>query len=320
MNNVSTVENQIKACASNAEVLIIGDALIDHQYWVHEMPKSGEDVAILSSASHSGGSAANTAIALQKQGVSCAFCGRLGNDKFGSDIMKQMEEIGIDVLCIQYSGDTGYTLAIIDRHGERTMLSYRNAYAFRPVLTNELLKTIHKARVLFLSGYMLTDKQQADFVIEAAGYAKEKGCYVMLDASPVIGQADSAIVSSVLSLTDVILPNRLELEMLSKTTDLSSGLERLHEYVPCIALKLGGKGSRMSITPGFPMPDGRITNSRKEYFSEAEPTAVVDTTGAGDSFNAGFTASFLRSDAPDKWIKNGNVLASRMVARKGGGF
>lgn len=320
MNNISTVKNQIKDHTANTEVLIIGDALVDHQYWVHEMPKSGEDVAILSSASHSGGSAANTAIALQKQGVSCAFCGRLGNDKFGIEIMEQMKEIGIDVSCIQYSGDTGYTLTIIDRHGERTMFSYRDAHAFRPVMTKELLHAIQKAKILFLSGYMLIDNQQADFVIEAAGYAKEKGCYVMLDASPVIGQADPEVVSAVLSLTDVILPNRLELEMLSKTTDLSSGLERLHKYIPCIALKLGGNGSRLSVMPGFPLPDGSITDSKEEYFSAAESVSVIDTTGAGDSFNAGFTASFLRSSAPDEWIKNGNVLASRTVARKGGGF
>jgi len=320
LNNVSTVKNQIRVRAANAEALIIGDALIDHQYWIHEMPKSGEDVAILSSASHSGGSAANTAIALQKQGVTCAFCGRLGNDKFGLDIIAQMKEIGIDISCIQYSGDTGYTLTIIDRHGERTMFSYRNAYAFRPAMTKELLHTIQKAKVLFLSGYMLIDKQQADFVIDAARYAKRKGCYVMLDASPVIGQADGDLVSAVLSLTDIILPNRLELEMLSNTTDLSVGLERLHHYVPCIALKLGGKGSRLSIMPGFSLPDGRILNDKEEYSAEVERVSVIDTTGAGDSFNAGFTASFLRCETPDKWIKAGNVLASQVVARKGGGF
>lgn len=320
MNNRSTEKSQIKARAADAEAIIIGDALIDHQYWIHEMPKSGEDVEILSFASHSGGSAANTAIALQKQGVACAFCGRLGNDKLGLDIIKQMKEIGIDTSCIQYSGDTGYTLTIIDRHGERTMFSYRNAGAFRPVITDELLNAIQKTKVLFLSGYMLIDKQQADFVIEVAGYAKEKGCYVMLDASPVIGQAEADVISSMLSLTDIILPNRLELEMLTKTTDLLYGLEKLNQYVPCIALKLGGKGSRLSITPGFPLPNGRITNRKEEYFSEAEPASVVDTTGAGDSFNAGFTASFLRNDTPDKWIKNGNILASHVVARKGGGF
>ncbi|HLV10086.1 MAG TPA: PfkB family carbohydrate kinase, partial [Halanaerobiales bacterium] len=86
---------------------------------------------------------------------------------------------------------------------------------------------------------------------------------------------------------------------------------------PCIAVKLGNEGSKMMIHEDFKSKYG-IEYTAREYFS-ASPVHVipVDTTGAGDAFNAGFIYSFLNNEKPQKWLETGNSLAGKVIAEKG---
>ena len=77
------LDNSVDPTGRKPHVIVIGDALVDHQYWIDHMPKAGEDTIIHSTSKNAGGSGANTAIALAYLGVPTKFSGMLGRDLDG---------------------------------------------------------------------------------------------------------------------------------------------------------------------------------------------------------------------------------------------
>lgn len=291
------------------EVLAIGDVLMDYQYWVERFPQQGGDVKILMSSCSPGGSAANTAFSLGLLGIRCGFCGRIGRDAAGRRVEERMRDAGLDLSCMQYGEDTGYTVTIIDDHSERTMLSFRGAAGEPLELTAGLRQTLRTVRVLLLSGYLLADAMQARFAIEAAGIVRQAGGMVALDASPNIENVPSGTLREALAATDILLPNRQEMQAITGVRETEPGLEALLCSVPIAALKLGSEGATLGIRGGY-------TETGRWHAPAAEVTPL-DTTGAGDAFNAGFLASFLHGEKPEEWLRAGNALAARAISQKG---
>lgn len=299
------------------DAAILGDALIDYQYWVAKLPSAGGDETISMSNKSSGGSAANTAIALGQQHLRTAFCGRVGSDENGRWIQEKMRTAGVDISSMQYGESTGYVISIIDENSERTMLSYRGASAIPLEFTPELQQILQNTKLLLVSGYSLMHADQAGFSLAAAKETRMAGGLTALDPSPVIGQIDADILEKMLALADIILPNKSELEMITGMEDVAEGVLHLLSRVPCVALKLGSEGSMAAIRKGFVSPMGIVFPADVLLRASAIPVTAVDTTGAGDAFNAGFIASMFQRTDPQKWIEHGNRLAAKVVGQKG---
>ena len=309
-------ENQACDCGT-IDVAVIGDALIDYLYWVQEMPPVGGDTMISQSSKSTGGSAANSAIDLGVLHIRTAFCGRVGSDDNGQWIKDKMEAAGVDTSCMQYGESTGYVLSIIDKNSERTMFSFRGASADPLIFTPIMLQTIQSARLLLLSGYSLMQPEQAALTLLAAKAARGTGGLVALDPSPVIGQINPEILAQILDAVDIIMPNKTELQLLTGIENVTEAIDTLLPRVPCIALKLGSEGSMAVIREGFTSPGGITFITNAVFHAPAGHVTPVDTTGAGDAFNAGFIAAMLQCAQPQKWIEGGNELAAKVVARKG---
>lgn len=299
------------------DVIAVGDVLVDNLYWVNAIPASGCDEMIIKSSRQSGGSAANTAVLLNTLGVNCCFCGKIGSDEIGREISKGLLAIGDDLRCLQKSsGKTGYTLTLIEPNGERTMLSYRDSSAEPLQMTDELIETVKEAKILFLSGYLLSTPLQADFVFNLSRIARDNNTIIMQDTSPIIGSIDRYIIKEMLSLTDVLMPNLQELLEISCTENVEDGIRLLLDKVPAIVIKMGNAGSRL------------VARNDSKLFVEAKQSTVIDcfvpavpikstnTTGAGDSFNAGFIAAFLKGGEPKDWLTSGNYVASQVITNK----
>ena len=99
---------------AETDVAVIGDALIDYQYWVDEMPPVGGDTLINVSNRSAGGSAANTAVALGALGVSTAFIGRIGSDENGEKLVKALRQQDDSDLKLLGVFDDGERDAIFD--------------------------------------------------------------------------------------------------------------------------------------------------------------------------------------------------------------
>lgn len=299
------------------EVLVVGDILMDSQYWVREYPQAGGDEAILASAQNSGGSAANSAIALAAQGVACAFRGRVGTDELGARLKAQLAQVGLDLSCLDEFGETGYTVTMIDPSGERTMFSYRDTGGYVPKLTPTLQTTLQGVKVCYISGYLLLEPQQAAFATQVAKTAKQAGATVMMDPSPTIGQVPAETLEAFLRHTDVLLPNRAELLAMAGGGQPEEAVQAMLQKVPCLAVKLGKAGSRLAARPGLPLANGEVTAAPVDCTVAAKQITPVDTTGAGDSFNAGFIAAFLQGGPPQGWLAEGNRLAAKTIACQG---
>ncbi|MEI8199929.1 MAG: carbohydrate kinase family protein [Eubacteriales bacterium] len=309
-------EYQDRDCGT-VDAAILGDALIDYQYWVAKLPSAGGDETISMSNKSCGGSAANTAIALGQQHLRTAFCGRVGADENGRWITEKMKTAGVDISCMQYGESTGYVISIIDENSERTMLSYRGASAIPLEYSPELRLTLQNTKLLLVSGYSLMHPEQADFSLAAAKETRLAGGMVALDPSPVIGQIDAGILEKMLDLTDIIMPNKSELKLITGNSDIIAGVLDLLTRIPCIALKLGPEGSMAAIRKGFVSPMGIAFPADILLRAPAVPVTAIDTTGAGDAFNAGFIASMFQRTDPQKWIERGNDLAAKVVSQKG---
>jgi sugar/nucleoside kinase (ribokinase family) len=299
------------------DAVIAGDALFDYQYWVKRIPGRGEDETILSQAENSGGAGLNTAFALASLGIKVTMLASIGTDGAGGELFRRMEKAGIDTSLVRRKGVTGYTIAIVDEEAERTMLSCRGASADVLQMTDAVRDTIRAARLLFISGYLLLDGGQAAFALACAKCAKSSGTIVMMDATPVIARADPLLVQTLLKTTDIFLPNKRELELVSGFQDTEKALSHIAETVPCIALKLGAAGSIMRMAKGFPLADGSRASRSVYSRAAAQRIAAVDTTGAGDAFNAGIAAAYLAGDYPENWLAKANALAARVVSQKG---
>lgn len=300
-----------------SEVLVVGDILMDFQYWVQGYPVRGGDEAITTAAENAGGSAASTAVALGAQGVACAFHGRVGADELGRQLTDQMESFDVNLSCLDVFGSTGYTVTIIDPSGERTMLSFRGGDGYQPQITDALRRTLQEIKVLYISGYLLADKDQASFAIDLAREAHGCGCYVMMDTAPVIGKVDPTVVNAFLQYVDVLMPNKMELLTLAGKDGVDEAIDVLLERVPCLVVKLGSDGSRLVTKTGLRRAEGIKIPGSLDITSPAHIVTPVDTTGAGDSFNAGFIASFLREEAAESWLAMGNQLAAKAIACRG---
>lgn len=299
------------------QILVVGDALIDHQYWIDRMPGVGEDTIIRSTSKNVGGSAANTAIALAYLGVPTRFFGTIGRDLDGDLIIQQMRSVGVDTAGIQYGETTGFTITMIDQTSERTMFSFRGASSRALSIDKLLLESIKSSRLLLTSGYQLLYPDQAEVVLSIAESVHAEGNLVALDPSPLIGDIPKEIRIRMLGLTDILLPNLRELAILTGQGDPATALEKASSLSYCVAVKLGSKGAWMAIQEGFELADGQRVSENLFLQAPSIQVQAVDTTGAGDAFNAGFLASFIRNETPENWLRSGNNLAGEVVQHRG---
>jgi len=299
------------------QVVAVGDILVDNLCWVNKIPISGGDEMITKSSRQSGGSAANTCVILNVMDIRCAFCGIIGNDEVGNQIISALKGIGADLRCLQQiNGRTGYTVTMVEPCGERTMLSFRDSSAGALKLTEDISDAVREAQILYLSGYLLSQPVQVEFVFQLAQIARENGTIVMLDTSPIIGSIDRDVIIKMLSLTDVLMPNQQEMLEVAQALSEEEAVHRLLESVPSLVVKKGSTGSRIITRSDFDFYGLHPEARGIDCSAAAVPVKPLDTTGAGDSYNAGFIASFLTTDDPEKWLSNGNSVAAQVITRE----
>jgi ribokinase len=266
-----------------ATVLTLGDVNLDIAALVGSYPAKGSDELAESVEIHVGGSAASTAIALAHLGVSTGLIGRVGQDVLAKRLLEEMERVGVDVRCLQVDplATTGVVFIAVTPDGERTMFSSRGANAQTdPAMIVE--GYFREASWLHLSGYALLAEPQRSAARRALLLARVFNCRVSLDVGIPAAEKCRDELWSLLPQVNVLLPNETELALLSHGGDVASALDRLLDEGPeAVVLKRGKEGCLIA-TPGerFAVPGFAVV--------------AHDTTGSGDSFNAGLIMGRLR--------------------------
>jgi ribokinase len=258
------------------QVVTIGDINIDVIAHVPDYPQKGGEGLAEQGHIYCGGSAANTAIVLGRFGVNVGIIGRVGEDVLAPLALAALTEAGVDGRCIQRDPETmtGIMLIAVTPDGERTMFGCRGANVRTdPRLLDE--DYIGQAQIFHLSGYSLLAAPQRDAALRALEVAREARLTVTADLGLEAVMRVTDKVKAILPKVDILFPNQAEAEYLTGRRDVEGAIESLLDYgVRVVALKLGKRGGAIGSGEGiFTVPGFDVS--------------TVDTTGAGDSFDAG---------------------------------
>ncbi|MGQ9908593.1 MAG: carbohydrate kinase family protein [Candidatus Flexifilum sp.] len=266
---------------SEFDVLVIGDINVDLILTGGVIPRFGQVEQLLDGALLTvGGSASIFACGAARLGLKTAFIGVVGRDVFGRYLLEALAERGIDVRPISTRADvpTGITV-ILSHQGSRSLHTLPGA--MRTLSGDEIDPSLFaRTRHIHIGSYFMLDRlrPQLPHLLDAA---RASGCTVSLDTNyDPTEQWDGGLLE-VLQRVDLFLPNETELKAIAGTDDLDEALRRLSAIVPATVVKLGEKG-------GMTAEAGQVVHQ------PALAVDVVDTTGAGDTFDAGYVYGYLQ--------------------------
>ncbi|MEZ5776902.1 MAG: carbohydrate kinase family protein [Paracoccaceae bacterium] len=253
-----------------------------------------------------GSSSAIACVLMQRLGLRTAMAAMVGNDDHGRYCRDILNENGVDTRGVKFHASlaTGITISLsypadrmlLTRYGTMTAFGMRD---IEPIL-------LAGARHLHVGSFYIQSGLRPDLTdVFRAARARGQSTSLDLGWDPA-DRWETDILSELLPHVSIVFPNRIELKSVTRTDDISSGLLRLHDLgARGIALKLGGEGAVWSDRHG---------KAQHKGFS----VKVVDTTGAGDAFNAGFLRSWL--DGLDPWdcLALGNACGALTTQSVGG--
>ena len=305
---------------------LLGDVMVDITAIVVEPINYASDTPARVSL-QAGGAAANTACWLAHDGHEAVLLGAIGDDAFGSLVRNHLAELQVTDLLVTMPGSTtGTCIVIVDASGERTMLPDPGANAgltIRDLPGSAFRSGDH----LHLSGYTLLHAETRAIGMDALQRARDAGMTTSLDPASAAPLAEEPnILDPAISLIDVLIANEAEAEVLTGFTDPYRALAALADRVPTAVVKLGRHGSIACRTsadrtsspgdrPDHVAPDAPGESAAARAF-DAE---VVDTTGAGDAFAAGFLPAWAAGHALHHCLDAAARSAARAVARVGAG-
>jgi sugar/nucleoside kinase (ribokinase family) len=263
------------------QVLVAGEINVDfilHDYT--EFPTPGKEVLVRDFGMVMGSASAIMAMGLARLGTPVAFVGRVGEDVFGRFCLDQLASRGIDISRV-IRGDglqTGLTVAI-SHPLDRALVTYLGAISAltgRDVPTSSMAGSHH----LHSSSFFFQEGLRPDFP-DLFARAQAAGLTTSLDTGYDSHEQWDGGLRATLEHTDLFFPNEVELRAITGSDDPVEGMRRLSNGRTRVVAKLGA--------------DGAMTLEKGEVVGvPAFPVKTVDTTGAGDSFNAGFLHAWLR--------------------------
>ena len=287
------------------DVFVYGDVNIDLVVpGVESLPPFGSEVDVPTMETFVGGGAALFTLGLAKLGLTPVFQGSIGKDMYGEYIRGLFKELGVDdtLLLDSDTKKTGISISFTTQK-DRCFLTYRG--------TNEGISLKHmdpsrvpQARHVHVTGYegLSNHAEYLDVLqkIHAMGNVT-----VSFD----VGWDTTGVwyegIFDLLPMIDVLFMNETECLHYTRCETIEEGARKLAEKAGMAVIKLGKKGA-LAVKDGevFKAPTYKVT--------------VKDTTGAGDSFNAGFIYGYLRGMTMDECLKRGNGCGSLSATMLGG--
>jgi sugar/nucleoside kinase (ribokinase family) len=256
----------------------------------------------------SGGSAANTLAGLAALGANCAFIGQVADDQFGRVFAHDIRAGGIAFDTPSRAGDppTALCLIFVTPDGQRTMNTYLGASQYLPAEALDEAQ-IAAAKVLYLEGYLWDPEQPRAAMRRAIAAAREAGrevAFTLSDAFVIARHGDDFRALIEAGEIDILFANEHELAALTGL-EFEAGIASLAPKVPTLVVTRSDKGA-IAVERG----------TRAEV--PAEPVAkVVDTTGAGDLFAAGFLYGHTRGKSLTERLKLGAICAGEIISHYG---
>ena len=255
-----------------------------------------------------GGCAANAAIDLARLGVSASLFGRIGRDDFGTYLTDRLGKEGVDTRNLSVDPDvpTSASIVAVDAKGERSILHCPGANAvFR--YENVDVEAVLQAKILFVSGTFLMRDFDGEGAERLLREARRAGVLCCCDTAWDSTGRWLETIAGMLPELDWFLPSQEEAVKLSGRTDPAEMADFFHDKgARNVVVKLGDKGCYV-----------RLENGDGFHVAALTGIPVVDTSGAGDAFCAGFLAGLLRGLAPRQCALLANAAGACCVMEMG---
>jgi len=249
-----------------------------------------------------GGSVANTLSTIASLGGSCAFIGSRKNDRFGKLFSESMIENSIYLSneANEAGKSSSLCLVLITPNGERTMCTYLGASTN---LSNEDIdiSLLKKSKIIYLEGYLFDLPEAKNIFYAVVNNAAKYGYEVALSLSDpfCVDRHRKDFIKLINKKISILFSNKSEMEALYKC-DIKNALLASSKNVRISISTLGEKGSILYY-------------NNKVLEAEAYPVNVIDTTGAGDNFAAGFLYSYINQVSFENCMKAGALCASETI-------
>ncbi|EKS30044.1 adenosine kinase [Afipia felis] len=257
----------------------------------------------------SGGSAANTIVGVAQLGARAAYVGKIKDDQIGQLYAHDIRAAGVafGTAAAKDGPATGCSYILVTPDGERTMNTYLGAaqeLSAADIVENE----IAAASIIYLEGYLWDPKDAKDAFVKASQIAHQHGRKVALTLSDAfcVGRYRDEFIALMRDKTvDLIFANEAELQSLYDTQDFDAALAQLRNDVALGVVTRSEKGCVVAAKEGI------------TAVSAFPARSVVDTTGAGDLFAAGFLFGLVREAGYEQAGRLGAMAAAEVIQHIG---
>lgn len=266
----------------------------------------GNEVDIVKTIS--GGSVANSIVCIAQQNLKTVFIGKVNQDELGEKFAKGLAEENVEFKITEslVNKHTARCIILVSTDAERTMNTYLGV---SQELTEEDvdLNIIEESSILYLEGYLWdldNAKKAIKKSISTAINSETKIAFSISDAF-CVDRFREEFIDLVNNSADIIFANESEIKSLFETNELNDAIKKCQDTKKIFAVTLGDKGAKI-------IYKNEIVNIKAEIIDK-----LVDTTGAGDLFAAGFLAEYIRSQDLESSGKEGVKMASIIIQQFG---
>ena len=286
------------------DITVLGIFVADISFSGNKIPTTGETILGDSYNIGPGGKGCNQAIAISRLGVKVNFITKLGNDEYGKLAINKLKEDNIDTSHIILSNNhkTGVAGIHVDKNtGKNAITVVRGAPSSLTI--DEINTNIFKQSKIFLTQLEIPK----EVTLHCLKVAKENGLINILNPAPAI-----KLSNDFFGLVDYFTPNEIEAEFYTgiKIDNIKDAKESAYKLINLgikkVIITLGEKGLF-------------FTDGKEEIYIKASQVKAVDTTGAGDAFNGGFSFALLKGKKINECLEFANKVAGLSTTKLGAG-
>ncbi|WP_020528237.1 carbohydrate kinase family protein [Flexithrix dorotheae] len=288
------------------DVIVVGELNVDLILnSIQGFPVVGKEIIAKNMDLTLGSSSAIFASNISKLGAKTAIIGKVGKDLFGKLIISSLQESGVDVsLIIEDAFLTTGATVVLNVDEDRANLTHPGAMDHL-VFEDIGIEQLQRARHLHLSSVFLQNGLQKD-VGRLFKLAKQLGLTTSFDMQWDPNEKWELDLPGILPHVDIFLPNQTELLLATKSTLLEEAIEKVKKWCKVLVIKRGRKGSLV------------FYNGKSRDMPPFLNEKVVDSIGAGDSFNAGFVWKYINQSPVEECQRFGNLTGAVSTTYPGG--
>ena len=275
---------------------------VDKLFRVDHIAGKDEESSIIQSRESCGGSAANTTVGLARLGLKTGYIGKVASDREGRFLLDEFKRQNVDTrgIMVTEKGRSGVVIGFVDKMGERAL------YVDPGVNDNIDLKEIsqdytRKSKLLHLTSFVGEESFEAQ---KSLVRSLPKQVKVSLDPGMLYSKRGMPALEPILRRVFAVLLNETELRLLTGESFEVGTKKLMAEGAEVVGVKLGNKGCF-------------VANGEHSYVVEPFKVKAVDTTGAGDAWNAGFLYGLFKKRSLRECGKLGNLVASKCIMKMG---